>query len=300
MMLFDKIITNLGLRFDYFSPLENKLYFSPRFSASYNLTELTNLTFGTGIYYQSPSYIWLAAGAFNKKLKEIKAKQYILGIDRRIGEDAIIKLEGYYKKYSDYPTSVIRPYLALANTGAGFAGVEDNFASFGLEPLVSAGTGFAKGVELSLQKKYSGVPYYGILSLTYNQSKYTALDGIERTAGYDQTWILNISGGYKINELWEAGMKFRYSSARPYTPFNNNGTQNVADYNTLRLNANHSLDIRVDKRWFFEKITLITYIDVQNVYNNKAKTIRWNAREKRAEMDESIGLLPSIGISIEF
>jgi hypothetical protein len=42
-----------------------------------------------------------------------------------------------------------------------------NFASFGLDPLNSDGTGLAKGFEVSLQKKLSDTPYYGILSLTY-------------------------------------------------------------------------------------------------------------------------------------
>lgn len=301
MLWFEKLRTNIGVRMDYFDPLANKTYFSPRFSASYSIDDLTDLNFSTGIYYQSPSYIWLSAGDFNKDLKAIKAVQYVAGIDRKLSEDAIFKIEGYYKDYSNYPASLIRPYLVLANTGAGFAGSDDNFASFGLEPLASAGKGFARGVEISVQKKYSDVPFYGIASLTYNQSKYSAIDGIERTGSYDQTWIFNISGGYKIDDYWEASMKFRYSTAKPYTPFNSDGTQNVADYNTLRLGANHSLDLRVDKRWFFEKWTLITYLDIQNIYNNKYNgSVRWDAREKKAVNGSSIGLLPSIGISAEF
>jgi len=301
MLWFDRLRTNIGARLDYFNPLETKTYFSPRFSVSYSVDDLTDINFSTGIYYQSPSYIWLSVGDYNKKLKALKAVQYVAGIDRKLSDDAILKVEGYYKDYSDYPASLLRPYLVLANTGAGFSGSDDNFASFGLEPLASLGKGFARGVEISLQKKYSDKPYYGILSLTYNQSKYTALDGIERIGSYDQTWIFNISGGYKINDYWEASMKFRYSTAKPYTPFNPDGTQYVSEYNTLRTSANNSLDIRVDKRWFFEKWTLITYIDIQNVYNNKNTSgVRWNAREKKAENSSSIGLLPSIGVSAEF
>jgi hypothetical protein len=301
MLWFERLRTNLGLRFDYFNPLDKSSYFSPRFSASYSIDELTDINLSAGLYYQSPSYIWLAVGNNRKTLKDIKAVQYIAGIDRKLSDAAILKIEGYYKKYSDYPASLIRPYLVLANTGAGFAGSDDNYSSFGLEPLASLGKGFARGVELSVQKKFSNEPYYGIASLTYNQSKYAAIDGIERTGSYDQTWIFNISGGYKFNDYWEASMKFRYSTAKPYTPFNPDGTQNIADYNTLRTSPNNSLDVRVDKRWFFESWTLITYIDLQNIYNNKNTSgVRWNARERKAENSSSIGLLPSIGISAEF
>jgi len=301
MLFFDKLRTNIGVRADYFDPLDKKLYFSPRFAASYALTELTDINFSAGIYYQAPSYIWLAAGAPNDYLKDIRVNQYVLGIDHKVTQDAVVKIEGYYKKYSDYPASLTRTYLVLANTGAGYSGSDDNYSSFGLEPLTSGGKGFARGVELSFQKKFSDVPYYGILSLTYNQSKYTALDGVERTGSYDQTWIFNVSGGYKIDNYWEIAAKFRYATSKPYTPFNPDGTQSISEYNTERLSPNHSLDLRVDRRWYFEKWTLITYIDMQNIYGHKNESgVRWNARNRVAETSTSIGLLPSIGISVEF
>lgn len=297
----DKLTANLGLRLDYFNAVETTTYLSPRLSASYRLTDITNLNFSTGIYHQSPSYIWLIADNRNRNLKNVRVNQYVLGFDHRLIEDALLKVEGFLKDYKDYPTSLIRPYLVLANTGAGFSGSDDNYSSFGLEPLISEGFGNSRGVELSIQKKLSQTPYYGILSLTYSQTNFTALDGIERPGSYDQNWIFNVSGGYKFNEYWEASTKFRFASGRPYTPFNSDGTQNIADYNTRRLKSAHSLDIRVDKRWFFTGWTLITYLDIQNIYNrNNLSGIRWDPREQRVDESSSIGILPSIGISAEF
>jgi hypothetical protein len=296
-----RLTTNLGLRLDYFDALQQSTYLSPRFSTSYQLTEITNINFSTGIYHQSPSYIWLIADERNRELKKVRVDQYVLGFDHRLNEDALLKVEGFYKDYSDYPTSLVRPYLVLANTGAGFAGSDDNYSAFGLEPLVSEGFGNTRGVELSIQKKLSQTPYYGILSLTYSESEFTALDGIIRPGGYDQNWIFNVSGGYKIDKHWEISSKFRFASGKPYTPFNSDGTQNVADYNTRRLKSLHSLDLRVDKRWFFTAWTLITYIDIQNVYNkNNLSGIRWDPREQRVDESSSIGILPSVGISAEF
>ncbi|MEJ2618407.1 MAG: TonB-dependent receptor, partial [Ignavibacteriaceae bacterium] len=126
-------------------------------------------------------------------------------------------------------------------------------------------------------------------------------DGVERPGSYDQNWIFNLSGGYKINEFWEVSMRFRFASGSPYTPFNSNGTQDVVYYNTRRLKSTHSLDIRADKRWYFSGWTLITYLDVQNVYNRKNSTsVRWDSRENRVDETSSIGILPSIGVSAEF
>ncbi len=300
-LLFEKMNFNLGARLDYFSPLKTKTYFSPRFSASYKLTDLTSLNFSTGIYYQTPSYLWLIGDEINLNLKNIRVNQYVLGVDQYFSADALFRLEGFIKDYSDYPTSLTRTYLILANTGAGFAGSDENFASFGLDPLNSAGLGLAKGVEFSVQKKLSGTPYYGIFSLTYSEANFTALDDVERIGSYDQTWIFNISGGYKFNEEWESAIKFRYSTGKPYTPYNSDGTQSVNQINSVRFPVNHSLDVRVDKRWFFSGWSLITYIDIQNIYNRKNITgIRWDQRTQTPEFNETIGILPSIGISAMF
>jgi len=300
-LLFDKLNFNLGIRADYFSPIKTKTFFSPRFSASYRLTDITSLTFSTGVYHQAPSYIWLVGNEINIELKNIRVNQYVLGVDQYFSADALFRVEGFLKDYFNYPTSLKRTYLIMANTGAGFAGSDENFASFGLDPLNSDGTGLAKGFEISLQKKLSDTPYYGILSLTYSEANFTALDRVERIGSYDQTWIFNISGGYKINEEWEVATKFRYSTGKPYTPYNSNGSQSVEQINSVRFPVNHSIDVRVDKRWFFSGWTLITYVDIQNIYDRKNITgIRWDQRTQSPEFNETIGILPSIGISVMF
>ncbi len=300
-LFFDRLKTNIGFRLDYFSPLEKKFYISPRISASYNLTDLISLNAAGGIYYQSPSYVWLAPDQNKSSLKDIRADHLVLGIDHLIRKDAIVKLEGFYKWYGDYPTSLVRPYLILANTGAGFAGSDDNFSSLGLEPLTDKGKGISRGIELSAQKKLSEIPFYGILSMTYSETRFTPLDGITRPGAYDQKWILNLSGGYKFNEKWEASMKFRFSSGSPYTPFESDGRQLVSNYLSMYHEPLHSLDVRVDRRWYFSSLTLITYVDIQNIYNNKrSNSIRWNPRTQKAQKGESIGILPSIGVSLEF
>jgi outer membrane receptor protein involved in Fe transport len=298
-VFFNHLRFNLGVRADYFDAIDEPFYVSPRFSTAYNFNELTSVNFSTGIYHQFPSYIWLAAG--NTNLKAIKVYQYILGFKHRLSEDVQIKLEGFYKDYRDYPTSTLRPYLVLANTGAGYGGSEENFESFGFEPLVSEGKGRARGVELSLQKRAGSTGLYGLISATYAQSDFTALDGIERPSAFEQNWIFNLSGGYIFNNEWEVSFKFRYASGRPSTPYNPDGTQSLSNYLTDSLPPIHALDLRVDKRWHLGSVNLITYIDVQNVYNrSNIQSLRWDYKEMKVDDESSIGILPSIGISLEF
>lgn len=301
IFLTERLRAIAGLRADYFSQIERSTYLAPRLSLSYRLSESAGLNASIGRFYQSPSAVWLIANPVNRTLNAIRADQIVVGGEYLPRADVKVTIEAFAKKYTDYPASVTRPYLTLANTGAGFGGSDDGYSSFGLETLTSGGSGRAFGIELLVQKKFSEIPCYGILSMTYGSSYATALDGIERASAYDQRFLFNLSGGYKFNDEWEASMKFRLTTGNPYTPIQAGGNKSLDDYNSARLPTAHALDIRVDKRWMWNSLTLITYLDVQNVYNNKIISgYRWNAFKGEIEPQENIGILPTIGISIEF
>jgi hypothetical protein len=298
---FDRFSVSLGVRADYFNLISDKFAFSPRISGSFELGDKTSLNASVGRYYQAPSYIWLVANPGNQNLTHIGADQFVLGIERLVRIDTKVSLEGYIKRYFNYPASLRRPYLVMANTGAGYGGAEEGFASFGLDPLVSEGSGLTRGIEVFAQKKLSEIPLYGTVSISYNESEFKGLDGILRPNSFDQRWIFNVGGGYIFNDRWEISSKFRYATGRPYTPFNPDGTQDPILYNAARVPANHSLDFRADRRWVFDTIVLITYIDIQNIYNRKAQDVpRYNRRTGEFERGGSIGILPTVGISLEF
>lgn len=295
-----------GVRADYFDLIRNNIVLSPRVNGTVALNAVSNLNASAGRFYQAPSLIWLASNPTNRDLSFIAVDQIVVGIDYILRGDTRLTLEAYEKDYSSYPTSTVRTYLVQANTGAGFGGSDDGFASFGVDPLISSGSGYARGLELLLQKKLSEIPCYGTVSISYNQTKFTALDGISRPGSFDQTWIINLGGGYVLNERWEFSAKFRYATGRPFTPYfydSNMGmyVQRSQDYNSMRIEANHSLDVRVDRRWNFDRWNLVAYIDLQNVYNRKPLDVpRFNQRTGQFEQANAIGLLPSVGVTAEF
>jgi len=300
--ILSRLDLTLGGRFDYFNMIDRPVVFSPRASVRYGVSQLTTLTLSGGVYHQAPSYIWLLSNPLNTRLNHIEVRQVVAGIEHLLRDDLRIRLEGYVKQYADYPASETRRYLVLANTGAGFGGSDDDFASFGLDPLISGGEGQTRGVELLLQKRLSDVPLYGVLSVSYNQAMFTALDGVERAGAFDQRVILNLSGGWKIDENWEASAKFRFGTGMPYSPYNEDGSKNIAEYNGERLPSVHALDLRVDRRWSFTNWNLIAFIDVQNVYNRKnTQGYQWDFRNRVPKATgNSIGILPAIGVSAEF
>ncbi|MCK7540185.1 MAG: hypothetical protein MZV63_59445 [Marinilabiliales bacterium] len=70
----------------------------------------------------------------------------------------------------------------------------------------------------------------------------------------------------------------------PYTPYdyeksslieawdaNGQGYLDYTKFNTLRLKGFNQLDIRIDKQFYFDRWSLMLYVDVQNVLNYKAE-----------------------------
>lgn len=301
MLRLDDTRLTFGIRGDYFDLISSGFTMSPRFSASQAILPNLSISASVGRYHQAPAYVWLVSNPANRNLKPARVDQFILGADLMLREDTKASIEVYRKNYGSYPASTSRPYFVMSNTGAGFGGSDDGFSSFGIEPLANGGSGGAQGVELLLQKKLSEVPCYGTVSVSYNTSEFAGIDGVSRPSAFDQRWIVNLGGGYIFNGRWEVSTKFRLATGRPYSPFLAGGAIDASQYNALRVGTNHSLDVRVDRRWQFKRWNLIAYIDIQNIYNRQPNDVpQFNQRTQRAEVNESIGLLPSIGVSAEF
>lgn len=289
---------SVGGRLDYYNFTDGNVFFSPRISYTYQLNENSALIGSLGRYYQAPSYIWLIGDPSNK-LKPIRADQIVVGYSHTPLEDVKVQLEVFYKDYAHYPSRVFRPQSVLAP--AGFEDISTDIP-FGVEPIVSVGTGWSRGAELFIQKKLSDLPIYGLLSVTYAESRFTSIDGIERPSAYDSRFIFNIALGWRINDFWEVSAKFRAATGVPTSPFTDDGRIDFTRYNEgERLPGFNAADLRIDRRWNFASSTLIFYIDIQNIYGRKnVNGIRWDVREQAAVYQESIGVLPSIGLSWEF
>ena len=303
---------NAGIRGDYYKFLNDKLYIAPRVSVKYRFSEKLSIRAGGGIYYQSPSYVW-TINPFNKQLKALRNNMGVLGWDYLCRKDLRISVEGYYKKYSRLPGGTVpgvTNYIVLTNTGTGFGGREDDFQSFGYYDLTSTASGKSYGAELLIQKKFSETPFYGSLSMTYSKSELTANNGKTYPGQYDQRFIFNLTGGYIFNSKWQISGKFRYFTGVPITPVyrpsenpvNPGFIQNLpAEYLSARNPAGHHLDIRVDRYFNFSNRTLIVYLDIQNIYNYKIpQRPMYDFWEDRIYTSSDIGILPSIGISLQY
>jgi hypothetical protein len=296
------IVLTGGIRADFFSMIYEKFVLAPRFSVSVQILPTTRMNASIGRYEQSPSYIWLLANPYNRALTHMGMNQYVLGVEHYLHEDLSLNLEGYLKRYDHYPISLTRPYIVMVNTGGEIEEIAEAYASLGLDFLESSGTGESRGLELFIQKKVSDSPLYGRISLNYSETTFKALDGVSRPSSYDQRWRFSVSGGYAFDENWEFNAAFHLATGRPYTPFTQLTFQRSRDdYNTARVGTNHGLDVRVSRRWVTGKIVINTFIDIQNLYNRKPEEPpQWNQDGRYVEVTPTLGIVPSIGVSVEF
>ena len=297
----DPFVLTAGARWDYFSMIDNNSVLSPRASVKVYLLRTTAVTLSAGRFYQSPSYIWILGNSYNHSLTYLAADHYAARIDHEFQSDIKMSIEGYVKKYDHYPLSLTQPFMVMVNSNPELQSINEAYESFGLDYLQSSGTGQARGIEFFLQKQFSETPLYGRLSVSLSEASFTALDGISRPGSNDQRWKVSLSAGYIYNEEWEFNATFRYSTGRPYTPFTDGWSRSGTSYNSVRTGANHSLDIRVNRRWVMTSWVLHTYVDIQNVYNKKpSEPPYWDQQTNQITEQKMLGIIPSIGITAEF
>lgn len=298
----DRLVVNTGVRLDYFDYIRLKTYFSPRIGASYKITPVTSLNAAAGIYYQSPEYIWLSSHPDNKNLNSIRSDHYILGLDHFFSGDLKATVELFYKNYKDYPVWKDIPTYILIDGGTEFG---PNIVG----EAVSAGTGYVKGIDISLQKKLSSQKgLYGIINYSYINTGFTALAGGEKPGAFDPGHQFTLIAGYQFSSGWLAGLKFKYSGGRPYTPLDYDASKRVNrevyatdEFNSSRYPYYMRIDMRVDKKFDFSKASLVCYIELQNLFDREnIYSYYWNEDNKKPGTIYQWAFFPVGGISIQF
>ena len=279
----NRLVLSAGLRVDgnewdqsMSNPLEQ---FSPRLSASYSITELLSWNFNTGIYFQLPPYTVLGyaenGNLVNRQndIKYIRNQQLVSGFRYELPKrNAQVSVEGFYKYYDRYPFSVDKQ-ISLANLGGDFGVV-------GNELVTSTSEGRAYGAEFMFQQRlFNGL--YGIVSYTWVRSEFTgAEDDVFIPSSWDSRHLVSVTAGKKFGNNWELGSRFLFSAGTPFTPFDvensvqipvwdlfRAGLLDFEQLNTERLTPFYTLDVRLDKKWFFDNWSLNLFLDVQNVTN---------------------------------
>lgn len=284
--VFQPLTVSAGLRLDHFQ-LIDEIIASPRIAVSYRILEYTSLNAAWGKFIQTPASYQISPDPRNRSLSSSKAIHYVAGIEHRFADDTRGTVEVYHKDFHDL---VVDPDSSNL--------------------LVNSGSGYARGIEFSLQKKFTG-GYVGSASYSYSVSRRRDNSaGVEYDFEYDRPHIVNLIAGMELGETWQLGVKFQYASGNPYTPvvgvINKGGVVYLVDgpMNSFRYPDYHKLDVRLDKQFILSGWLLTAYIDLWNVYNRdnimsySFKTDSNGAITRNARYD--FGITPIIGITAKF
>jgi hypothetical protein len=276
-----------GVRFDYFSKV-SQFTTAPRFTTRYDLTKQVTLKGGIGLFYQQPSIDQTDKVFGNPALKCEWAIHYSAGAEWRPRSFITLDATGFYKDLE----SMVSP-SPLAGSTSSAPRYDNN------------GKGRVYGLELvakhELTKKFVGWIAYTLMRSERLDSGATAW----RLFEYDQTHILTILGSYQLPRNWQIGGRFRYVTGDPSTPVT--GSTFNADSNsyspiygaqyTTRVPAFVQLDIRLDKRWIYNKWIFNAYVDLQNVTNrSNPEQPEFNFNYQNSQYSTGFPIYPIIGL----
>jgi hypothetical protein len=317
----NKLDISIGIRsdedtFSSGSKLTNNL--SPRLSTSLSISKDRRLKWNSslGTYYKIPVYTVLgfknSLGEFaNQDAQYTKSNHFVTGFDYALGNASKISVEGFLKKYDQFPISVVDG-VSLANKGA-------DFEVLGNENIITEGKGKTRGLEFLFQQKLTN-NFYGIFSYTFFKSEFTDLNGNYLPSVWNSKHLSSFSGGYKLKKNWEISSRWRFSGKTPYVPYDldaslANYPNMILDYSELgnvKLGNFSQVDIRFDKKWNKENISINFFIEILNLLAQKIPSPSEYGLERDTtgniitpfnlvEIDVNReSMIPSFGFSIDF
>jgi len=216
----------------------------------------------------------------NKDLDLLKADHYVLGGEKRFGENIRVKAEAYYQNLYNLPVeNNDTSYYATINEGIDYRYVE----------LVNKGTGKNYGVEITLERFFNKGYYYLVNASLYN-SKYKSLEGVERNTQYNGNYLVNVlvgkefaNRGKKKNQTLNVNAKVFFGGGKKYIPLLRDAQGNLAvdpannkywDYEKAyekSIENIYQVNLSASYKWNKQKVTHELFLTLNNITNAQAK-----------------------------
>jgi len=264
---------------------------SPRISASFQFSPQWWIHGNAGIYYQLPAYVVMMYGnqglENQSNLDFMKSRQIVLGLEHKNQQGYQVKLEGFYKKYSQVPF-LLFDSISFSNANANYVLVGNQLAN-------STSSGHAYGLEFQAKQQLKK-NYYWMFNATYVVSEFSDQNGKWVPSAWDNRYFSTLSFGKVFSKNWQVGLRYGYAGGNPYTPYDialssqmsvwDINQRGVFDYanqlNQARLPGFGQFDLRVDKTFHFNKKSLNLFIDLANANRSSLPAVPYLILERDA------------------
>jgi len=312
----EELTLNSGLHAQY-STLNELFALEPRAALEYQLTANHKINFGYGLHQQQLPLPILFLNEnvngtlvqTNKNLDFVRSNHFVLGYDVKLAPNWRAKLEAYYQDIDKAGVESFATSYSTLTEGADFGFDNDRVS------LVNEGTGSNKGLELTFEKFFSK-GYYGLLTGSFFQSKYSGSDRIERNTPFNNQYVVNLLAGreFKVGKALKNILFFdtrlTTSGGRHFTPINLNASQQFG-FEVLQEDLAFSEQYDPYLRWdvkFGLKINSKVkkrshqfYLDLQNVTaNENIFARRYNRLTNEIDQVNQIGFFPDFGYRYQF
>ena len=233
-------------------------------------------------------------------LQPERAGQYDLGLEQRIGHGLRVTATLYDREEHEM---LRRPGLETRLVGTR---VVRGSAAARYDNRLE---GFARGVELMLQRTTSGRGVSGWLSYAYGRNRYhDVVNGESFWGDFDQRHTLNAWASYRHSDRASFVGKLRMGSNFPIPGYyaESDGAYRITDVrNTTRLPLYSRLDLRANRTFNWSRRRLTLFAEVINVLNRD--NLRFGpprvsviTGQTTRPFDTMIPIVPSVGVLIEF
>lgn len=253
-----------AIRLSYFSTMTKPFVAAPRLTLGYKINDKLNVKVGYGTYNQAayPQQIRIYEGE-QVPITHYKQSLHYIGNITYSTKKTNVMLNAYYKDnrklMDDYQ------YDVYNRLGGGIAILDKSFTTT---------SGYSKGLEFILRHMYGHKSSIAVW-YAYATNRIKNSTGLETNRDNDRKHTFIINNLLNLKRNWTLSAYSMFFSGEPYTPSDinfvgQNGERNIiffslAQKNSKRLPSFYSLDVRIDKSWYYKKWHLNIYLNFINL-----------------------------------
>ncbi len=308
---------NAGLHAQFLT-LNETFALEPRLAINWDVATNQRLSLGYGLHSQmQPIPILLATTPDangnlirpNEDLDFSRSHHFVLGYDNKFAPDWRLKVEAYYQDISRVPVDPTSSSFSILNTGADFVFPRDKLF------LVNEGTGTNYGLEMTVEKFFSN-GFYGLLTASVYDSRYTGSDGVERNTAFNNTYVLNVLAGREFRfgpdrrHAITFDTKFTTAGGRRFTPVDLEASRIAGfqvDFEDQAFSERYDPYLRWDVKFGIQlnsgkrKLSHQFYLDIQNVLDTENIFVnRYNRQTNEVNEVYQLGFFPDFMYRIQF